>query len=265
MNFYSLVVLAAAVAGVASETVMVNTPTSVVACLPVQINWTGGQAPYFLSLIPGGQPSAAALEDLGQQTGTSYTWKADLPAGTALTVQIRDSNGQLNYSDQFTIQPGSTTCASGSGKSSGTSTSASPATTGTITPSTYVSSLFGFIYTLFFAAIFSYPFCFHVRTAPRTTPPVLVHRPLTRPPLRSRAMFLLPRHHPQPELRATLPAPQPTPRPAPRPKTMLLALRKLFIPFFPLNRLLFDTCIRLYLVPVSSLSQLLLLWPCLLK
>ncbi|KAG0141419.1 hypothetical protein CROQUDRAFT_663896 [Cronartium quercuum f. sp. fusiforme G11] len=52
---------------------MVNTPTSVVTCLPVQLSWTGGAGPYCLSLIPGGQPIGAAFRDLGQQTGTSYT------------------------------------------------------------------------------------------------------------------------------------------------------------------------------------------------
>lgn len=33
-----------------------------------------GTAPYYVSIIPGGQPSAAALEAFPQQSGTSYTW-----------------------------------------------------------------------------------------------------------------------------------------------------------------------------------------------
>lgn len=36
---------------------------------------------YFLSVLPGGQPSAAALEDFGQQSGTQLTWKVDIAAG----------------------------------------------------------------------------------------------------------------------------------------------------------------------------------------
>ena len=33
------------------------------------------------SILPAGQPSAAALVDLGTQTGNSVTWKANLPVG----------------------------------------------------------------------------------------------------------------------------------------------------------------------------------------
>jgi len=35
----------------------------------------------LLSILPAGQPSAAALVDLGTQTGNSVTWKANLPVG----------------------------------------------------------------------------------------------------------------------------------------------------------------------------------------
>jgi hypothetical protein len=33
------------------------------------------------SILPGGQPGAAAVENLGQQNGTSLTWPTDQPAG----------------------------------------------------------------------------------------------------------------------------------------------------------------------------------------
>lgn len=130
MDFTSFFILAATIAGAVSQTVMVNTPTSVVQCLPVQLSWSGGQPPYFLSLIPGGQTTATPLQDLGQQTGTTFSWKATLPANTALNVQIRDSVGVLNYSDQFTIQnpPAGITC-SPSDTADGTTTD--PVTTGT--------------------------------------------------------------------------------------------------------------------------------------
>ncbi|KAH9823555.1 secreted protein [Melampsora americana] len=104
MSSIAFIIFAAFIAGVASQTVMVNTPTSAVQCLPVLLSWSGGQAPYFLSLIPAGQTTSNPLQDLGQQTGTSFTWKVNLPPKTAVNVQIRDSLGVLNYSDQFTIQ-----------------------------------------------------------------------------------------------------------------------------------------------------------------
>ncbi|EGG01164.1 uncharacterized protein MELLADRAFT_92673 [Melampsora larici-populina 98AG31] len=131
MSLTSFFILALAISGAVSQAVMVNTPTSVVQCLPVQLSWSGGQPPYFISLIPGGQTTAIPLEDLGQQTGTSFTWKVDLPAKTAVNLQIRDSVGVLNYSDQFTIQdpPAGTTCDT---TGNGTTTAPTPMTTGTV-------------------------------------------------------------------------------------------------------------------------------------
>jgi hypothetical protein len=43
-------------------------------CQPVLLQWSGGSAPYFINVIPAGEVSAAPLERLPQQTGTSYTW-----------------------------------------------------------------------------------------------------------------------------------------------------------------------------------------------
>jgi hypothetical protein len=56
---------------------------AVVQCQPVALNWRGGTPPYFLSIIPGGQVSAAALIDFGQLSGTSLTWTANITAGTS--------------------------------------------------------------------------------------------------------------------------------------------------------------------------------------
>ncbi|KAG8692595.1 hypothetical protein FRC09_011083 [Ceratobasidium sp. 395] len=88
----------------AAQGMTVATPASVVQCQPVQLSWSGGAAPYFLSIIPGKQPGAAALKELPQQQGTSYTWTVDLPQGTSITVQIRDSTGFTQYSSDVVIQ-----------------------------------------------------------------------------------------------------------------------------------------------------------------
>uniref|UniRef100_A0A0S1MKM2 Secreted protein n=1 Tax=Phakopsora pachyrhizi TaxID=170000 RepID=A0A0S1MKM2_PHAPC len=71
MNRQLLVILAAFVSASLAQ-VQVNTPSSVQSCLPVQLTWNGGKAPYFLGLIAGGQPSSPILKDFGQQTGNSY-------------------------------------------------------------------------------------------------------------------------------------------------------------------------------------------------
>lgn len=107
----------------------VNTPTSVQACLPVALSWSGGTPPVYVSLITGGQVSSPILKDFGAQTDTSLTWKVDQPAGSSLSVQIRDSKGKLNYSDKFTVQPSTQTCkteAPGSTAPSGGSTPTTP-------------------------------------------------------------------------------------------------------------------------------------------
>lgn len=133
MSLTSFVILAAAIAAAAAQQLTVNTPTSVVHCLPVQLTWSGGQPPYYVSLLPGGQPTASPIADLGQQTGTSLSWKATIPANTPVTVQIRDSTGTLNYSDQFTVQQGSgaATCKDDSGSSPTSATTSAPAAAST--------------------------------------------------------------------------------------------------------------------------------------
>lgn len=104
MSLQIFVTLAALVILVVAQDLTVNTPTSVQECLPVALSWTGGASPVYVSLIPGGQPGGAMVKDFGAQTGNSLTWNVDQPAGTSLTVQIRDSTGKLNYSDKFTVQ-----------------------------------------------------------------------------------------------------------------------------------------------------------------
>lgn len=77
----------------------------------------------LLSVLPGNQPGAAALENLGTQTGSSFTWQTDIAAGesssrklfpssahplpgTSVGLTLRDSTGALAQSAAFLIQPG---------------------------------------------------------------------------------------------------------------------------------------------------------------
>ncbi|KAH7884733.1 hypothetical protein F5I97DRAFT_1891566 [Phlebopus sp. FC_14] len=87
----------------------INTPSNVVECEPTLLSWSGGTAPYFLSILPGSSPSAAALENLGQQNGTSVTWTCNIQAGTSLGLTLRDSTGAVAQSAPFTVNPGSST------------------------------------------------------------------------------------------------------------------------------------------------------------
>ncbi|KAI0076219.1 hypothetical protein K474DRAFT_1684974 [Panus rudis PR-1116 ss-1] len=128
--------LASVVPALAQSTAMVNTVTGITQCQPIQFTWSGGQGPYFLSLIPAGQPSAAPIKDFGQQSGTSFTWsKVDLPAGSTFTIALKDQTGQTVYSDTETVNSGpDSSCLTASasvtetGSSGGSATSASSAT-----------------------------------------------------------------------------------------------------------------------------------------
>ncbi|EJU04712.1 hypothetical protein DACRYDRAFT_20356 [Dacryopinax primogenitus] len=84
------------------------TPSSAVQCEPVLVTWTATNSPpYIISVIPGGQVGAAAIENIGTFTSTSVTWSVDIPAGTSLTLQLRDGTGQPLYSAPFTVQTSS--------------------------------------------------------------------------------------------------------------------------------------------------------------
>jgi len=110
----------------------VATPVGVTQCQPTLISWTvtaGTSGPFSASVIPGGQASAAPLENFPTTSDTSFTWTVDIPAGTSITIQVRDAAGQLHYSAPVTILAGSTTsCSSG--------VSSPPAGGGTTTPAT---------------------------------------------------------------------------------------------------------------------------------
>lgn len=55
-----LVTLAATAALVAAQ-LRIETPTNLVVCQPALLAWEGGSKPYFVAVIPGGEPTGAAL------------------------------------------------------------------------------------------------------------------------------------------------------------------------------------------------------------
>lgn len=93
----------------AQSQLTINTPSNVVVCQPTLIDWSGGTPPYHLSILPGNQPSAPAIEDLGDHYGTSYTWVDDLEPGTSVMLALRDSTGAVAQTAPFTINSGSDT------------------------------------------------------------------------------------------------------------------------------------------------------------
>ncbi|KAM0751471.1 hypothetical protein T439DRAFT_347347 [Meredithblackwellia eburnea MCA 4105] len=134
--------LAAAFLSLASSSLalLINTPVSLIACEPTSLSWSGGTAPYYLSVIPGGDPSGSILENLGTQTGTSYTWNVDLAPGTNITISLKDSTGTTVYTAAVVIQSGSSTSCVGSSSTSKATSSGAAVTTGTATAKTVGSS-----------------------------------------------------------------------------------------------------------------------------
>lgn len=101
----SLTAIAAAGMAMAQNAFSVNTPATLIQCQPIQISWTGGQAPYFPRVTRGGQPNDI-LKFFPEQTGTSLTWTVDLAAGQPITIVINDSTGNNAATSQVTINQG---------------------------------------------------------------------------------------------------------------------------------------------------------------
>ncbi|CAE7230512.1 unnamed protein product [Rhizoctonia solani] len=100
----SLVTLVLQVAAQAPPGPSINTPASLVQCQPTQLTWNATHTPVWISCIPGGNPSAPPLKDLGQHNGTSLTWIVDLPKDTLTTFQLRDMMGAVAYTAPLTVQ-----------------------------------------------------------------------------------------------------------------------------------------------------------------
>lgn len=109
---------------------IIQSPASLVTCQPALLSFSGGQAPYYISVLPGGQPSATPLVQFPVQNGNSYTWTVNLPAGSSYSLQIRDSTGAVNYSSELPVQAGTdTSCIGQSASGSGSSTTGAPIAT----------------------------------------------------------------------------------------------------------------------------------------
>ncbi|SCZ98831.1 BZ3500_MvSof-1268-A1-R1_Chr3-1g05649 [Microbotryum saponariae] len=137
--FSALSLVSAALA----QSLLINTPTSLIECQPYAVTWSGGTAPYYVSVLPGGQLSATALTTLGEQptTSTTYTWTVNIASGTTVTLKVLDSAGNSAYTAQVTIQAGSSnTCLTASKIRQSITAGAAPASSSGAAASSAVSS-----------------------------------------------------------------------------------------------------------------------------
>ncbi|KAL5480160.1 hypothetical protein ACEPAI_1430 [Sanghuangporus weigelae] len=92
-------------AACAEAQLLINTPTNAVQCQPLSITWSGGVGKKVdFVVVPGDQPSAPALVDLGQQAGTSLIWVVNVSAGTSIALEVTDSTGTIVQTAPFTVQ-----------------------------------------------------------------------------------------------------------------------------------------------------------------
>ncbi|SJL09621.1 uncharacterized protein ARMOST_13001 [Armillaria ostoyae] len=73
-------------------------------------------------ITAGTDPNGNPVADLGQQSGTSFTWTVTFPQGTGLVFNIRDQTGAVKQTAPVTVQTGgSTDCTSSTAAGSSTS------------------------------------------------------------------------------------------------------------------------------------------------
>ncbi|KAH7928073.1 hypothetical protein BV22DRAFT_1126838 [Leucogyrophana mollusca] len=87
------------------------------------ITWTQANAPYNLLIVPGNDVCGDALEDLGDTSALSLTYKVNLAAGTVVVLSLEDASGAEAWSGEITIGASndSSCLASTNGSSTGTS------------------------------------------------------------------------------------------------------------------------------------------------
>ncbi|KAL7004189.1 hypothetical protein EMMF5_006257 [Cystobasidiomycetes sp. EMM_F5] len=122
---------------------IINTPASLTQCQPALLSFSGGQAPYFLAVLPAGQTAATPLLNLPNQAAAgTYTWVVNLAAGTNLSLRITDNTGATNYAAPLVIMSSSdSSCLSSSASSAAGSSTSRPASSSVVVgPATSVGS-----------------------------------------------------------------------------------------------------------------------------
>ncbi|ESK94717.1 hypothetical protein Moror_14276 [Moniliophthora roreri MCA 2997] len=100
--------VAASIRNVAAFTIYTPQMTQ---CQDVQISWEATKGPYNILVVPANDPcEGEVLADLGDNNGTSITWKPDLPAGWQVVLSALDGNDEEAWSGTITIGGGDSSC-----------------------------------------------------------------------------------------------------------------------------------------------------------
>lgn len=97
--------------GARAQFLQITAPQAIVQCTPTTVSWTGGTAPYFLSIInvPGSTPSGLPSFSLefNNLNITTFTWNTGFSAGTPVVFLINDHDGtSSDHTNATVILPG---------------------------------------------------------------------------------------------------------------------------------------------------------------
>ncbi|KAL1948362.1 hypothetical protein VTO73DRAFT_12437 [Trametes versicolor] len=106
-----LLTLLAVSTGVQAQFLEITAPSTLVQCTPTIVSWTGGTAPYFLSIvnIPGSTPLGLPNFSLefNNLNVTYFTWNTGFAAGTPVVFRINDHDGtSSNHTNTAVIMTG---------------------------------------------------------------------------------------------------------------------------------------------------------------
>jgi hypothetical protein len=73
-------------------------------CQPTLLSWSGGEPAYHLAVQ---STTGSHVYLSGNTYVTSLTWVVNVPAGTVVSAQLKDSAGVIAYTASFTIAKGS--------------------------------------------------------------------------------------------------------------------------------------------------------------
>ncbi|KAF9053845.1 hypothetical protein BDZ89DRAFT_1056398 [Hymenopellis radicata] len=103
MSNLVLVALSFAAVGLANAALV----PSLTECQPVLITWSDGAGALITLTVH--DSNGAVLKDFGQVEDTSLTWVVDVPADTAVSLEVVDSVGELAQTALVEISEGDDT------------------------------------------------------------------------------------------------------------------------------------------------------------
>jgi len=91
------------------QQIQVTTPSPVIQCASVPIQWSGGVSPFTLTIATTSDANNTIFENFPVKKSSSFTWNEDLPAGTPFTISVTDGNGITGESQPITVQDSTNT------------------------------------------------------------------------------------------------------------------------------------------------------------